>query len=59
MALLGSKSNEKVGLVPCSNGILKRLISIPSERNKYMLVEELILHFMPIIFENIRLRASL
>ena len=25
--------------------------SIPSERNKYMLVEELILHFMPIIFE--------
>lgn len=58
VALLGSKSNEKVGLVPCSNGILKRLISIPSERNKYMLVEELILHFMPIIFEKFQIKSK-
>lgn len=58
VALLGSKSNEKVGLVPCNNGILKRLISIPSERNKYMLVEELILHFMPIIFEKYQIKSK-
>ena len=58
VALLGSKSNEKVGLVPCSNGILKRLISIPSERDKYMLVEELILHFMPIIFEKYQIKSK-
>lgn len=58
VALLGSKSNEKVGLVPCSNGILKRLISIPSERNKYMLVEEFILHFMPIIFEKYQIKSK-
>lgn len=58
VALLGSKSNEKVGLVPCSNGILKRLISIPSERNKYMLVEEVILHFMPIIFEKYQIKSK-
>lgn len=58
VALLGSKSNEKVGLVPCSNGILKRLISIPPERNKYMLVEELILHFMPIIFEKYQIKSK-
>lgn len=58
VALLDSKSNEKVGLVPCSNGILKRLISIPSERNKYMLVEELILHFMPIIFEKYQIKSK-
>lgn len=58
VALLGSKSNEKVGLVPCSNGILKRLISIPSERNKYMLVEELILHFIPIIFEKYQIKSK-
>ena len=58
VALLGSKSNEKVGLVPCSNGILKRLISIPSERNKYMLVEELILYFIPIIFEKYQIKSK-
>lgn len=58
VALLGSKSNEKVGLVPCSNGILKRLIPIPSERNKYMLVEEIILHFMPTIFEKYQIKSK-
>lgn len=58
VALLGSKSNEKVGLVPCSNGILKRLIPIPSKRNKYMLVEELILHFMPTIFEKYQIKSK-
>ena len=58
VALLGSKSNEKVGLVPCSNGILKTLISILSERNKYMLVEELILHFMPVIFEKYQIKSK-
>ncbi len=58
VALLGSKSNEKVGLVPCSNGILKRLIPIPSERDKYMLVEELILHFMPTIFEKYQIKSK-
>ena len=31
-------------------GFFKRLIPIPSDKNKYMLVEELILHFMPQIF---------
>ena len=58
VALLGSKNNEKVGLVPCSNGILKRLIAIPSEINKYMLVEELILHFMPTIFEKYQIKSK-
>ena len=58
VALLGSKSNEKVGLVPCSNGIEISLFKIPSERNKYMLVEELILHFMPIIFEKYQIKSK-
>lgn len=50
VALLGSKNNEKIGVVPCSNEILPRMISIPSDKTKYMLMEELILHFMPYIF---------
>ena len=50
VALLGSKSSEKLGVVPCSSEILPRMISIPSDSTKYMLMEELILHFMPYIF---------
>ncbi len=58
VALLGSKNNEKVGLVPCSNGVFKRLVSIPSVKNKYMLVEELILHFMPAIFDKYQIKGK-
>lgn len=58
VALLGSKNNEKIGLVPCSNGVFQRLVSIPSAKNKYMLVEELILHFMPAIFDKYQIRSK-
>lgn len=51
VALLGTKSGEKLCIVPCSNGVFKRMIPIPSNGNKYMLVEELILHYMPEIFD--------
>ena len=50
VALLRTRSNEKLGIVPCSNGVFERMVAIPSDRNKYMLVEELVLHFMPQIF---------
>ena len=58
MALLGSKSNEKLCIVPCSNGVFNRLVQIPSSKNKYMLVEELILHFMPKIFEKYTVKSK-
>ena len=58
VALLKSKNNDKVGLVPCSNGVFKRLVPIPSNKNKYMLVEELILHFMPDIFDKYQVNSK-
>lgn len=58
VALLGSKSNEKLCIVPCSNGVFNRLVQIPSSKNKYMLVEELILHFMPKIFEKYTVKSK-
>ena len=58
VALLGRRNSEKVGIVPCSNGVLSRLVPIPSDENKFMLVEELILHFMPQIFENYQIKSK-
>lgn len=58
VALLGSKNNDKIGLVPCSNGIFDRLIPIPSDSRKYMLVEELILHFLPKIFKKYSVKGK-
>ena len=58
VALLGKKNSDKVGIVPCSNGVFSRLVSIPSDNKKFMLVEELILHFMPKIFEKYQIKSK-
>lgn len=58
VALLGTKNSEKIGLVPCSNGVFKRLVQIPSNKNRYMLIEELILHFMPTIFDKYQIKSK-
>lgn len=58
VALLETKSSEKLCIVPCSNGVFERLVSIPSDSHKYMLVEELILHFMPDIFDKYTIKSK-
>ncbi len=58
VALLGTKNSEKLCIVPCSNGLFERLIPIPSDSHKYMLVEELILHFMPDIFDKYTVKSK-
>ncbi len=58
VALLGTKNREKLCIVPCSNGIFERLIPIPSDSHKFMLVEELILHFLPNIFDKYTVKSK-
>ena len=41
---------NRFGIVPCNNGMFSRLIAIPDNPGKYMLAEELILHFLPDVF---------
>lgn len=38
------KGKNKIGIVPCSNSVFKRLIEIPTRPGTFMLSEELILH---------------
>lgn len=58
VAVLRTKNAEKLCIVPCSNGVFERLIAIPSDEHKYMLVEELILHFMADIFEKYTIQSK-
>ena len=52
VAVLGTKnSKQRLGIVPCNNGMFQRLIPIPGRQGYYMLAEELILHFLPNVFE--------
>lgn len=51
VVLLTNKNGKpKLGIVPCSTTIFKRLIEIPSRPGTFMLSEELILHFVKKLF---------
>lgn len=52
VALVSNKGREKICIVPCGGTVFNRLIPIYPTKNKYMLIEEVILHYMPQIFEN-------
>lgn len=52
VAVLKTKaSKQRLGIVPCNNGMFRRLIQIPGNKGYYMLAEELILHFLPSVFQ--------
>ncbi len=54
VAQLETKSSVTIGLVPAS-GTFSRIIFLPGSKHRFMLVEELILHYMPLIFENYKI----
>jgi len=57
--VLETKSGkEKLGIIPCSSGMFKRLIELPGKRGTYILAEEVILHYMPEIFKGYRVKAK-
>lgn len=52
VAVLGTKNGKhRIGIIPCNNGMFNRLIEIPGRKGWYMLAEELILHFLPSVFQ--------
>ena len=51
VAVLNTKAEkERIGIVPCATGVFPRLIEIPDRPGCYMLAEELILHYLPLMF---------
>ena len=42
---------SRIGIVPCTNTVFKRLIGVPSHPGSFMLCEELILHFVSKLFD--------
>ena len=58
VVVLESRSGKKrLGVIPCSAGVFPRLIEVGSG-NTFMLVEELILHFLPKVFPGYIVRAK-
>ncbi|MBR6569867.1 MAG: polyphosphate kinase 1 [Clostridia bacterium] len=56
VAVLGTKGDkQKIGIVPCGTGVFPRLISIPERTGCFILAEELILHYLPLMFPGYKL----
>ena len=57
VVLQTKRGKEKLGIIPCSNTGFKRLVELPTA-GTYMLVEELILHYIPKVFERYNIKAK-
>ncbi|MBE5802980.1 MAG: polyphosphate kinase 1 [Clostridiales bacterium] len=44
------KGSKKIGIVPCGGNVFPRLIAIPERTGCFILAEELILHYLPLMF---------
>ena len=54
--LESKKGKRKMGIVSCSNAMDQRLIAIPSMQGKFILVEDIILHFVSKIFSKYKIK---
>ena len=48
---------EKLGIVPCSKDVFPELVELPT-KNRFMLSEELILHFLPKVFRGYKILSK-
>lgn len=56
--LEGKNGKEKVGIIPCTNNVFKRLIKLPGKEGSYMLSEELILHFVSKVYRKYNVKSK-
>lgn len=46
---------ERIGIIPCNIDMVPRMIGIKGKKNTYILREELILHYMPMVFKGYKI----
>ncbi len=56
--MLKSKNGSCIGIVPCEDGVLPRLVSVPGEGKRFVLMEELIASFLPKIFSHFKVEDA-
>lgn len=52
------KDKTKIGIVPCTSPAFPRLIPIPERKGCFLLAEELILHYLPLVFSGYKVKYS-
>lgn len=49
---------ERIGIIPCSNNMLTRMVELPGGKGRYMLVEDLILHYIGKVFKGYKVKGK-
>lgn len=49
---------ERVGIIPCSNNMLTRMVELPGGKGRYMLIEDLILHYIGKVFKGYKVKGK-
>ncbi|MCI6536148.1 MAG: polyphosphate kinase 1, partial [Lachnospiraceae bacterium] len=58
VVVLEKKNRDKLGIVPCNLDVIPRLVRIPGHENRFMLREELILHYISLIFDRYKIKSK-
>ena len=49
---------ERIGIIPCSNNMLTRMVELPGGKGRYMLIEDLILHYIGRVFKGYKVKGK-
>ena len=49
---------ERIGIIPCSNNMLTRMVELPGGKGRYMLIEDLILHYIGKVFKGYKVNGK-
>ena len=59
VAVLSTKAEKKkIGIVPCGGEIFPRLVPVPGRTGCFILSEELILHFLPLLYKGYKISSK-
>lgn len=49
---------ERIGIIPYSNNMLTRMVELPGGKGRYMLIEDLILHYIGKVFKGYKVKGK-
>ena len=58
VVLVTRNKKERIGIIPCSNNMLTRMVELPGGKGRYMLIEDLILHYIGKVFKGYKVKGK-
>ena len=49
---------ERIGIIPCTNNMVQRLIELPGGKGRYMLSENVVLHYIGKVFKGYKVKGK-